>query len=439
MLVASAGGAWWTARIPEGRDELDAILKRLDGRFIFESSPDRVTPYEAMRIIEYDDADVGYLVTRRFDAYATVGRDRYYEQLYADTLNTTSVVGLIDPYVRSRAADVQRQSINRRRITMRTMTRALEALRGAGPQGHDPGLPGLRLPAGLQGDAGARRGLDARERADPLHRHPRPGRPARGHDRGLHRSGHVQDTVAVLADITREAEGSENVALDTGGIVVKNTNDLSSGIARVSAESQAFYLLGYQPSDRTRDGKFRRIKVKLDDDKDDGLKVRARRGYYAPLEGEKPDFESKADPAIVHALDSPYEIRAVPLRVSTFAFDVTFANQLNVMVAVEIDVRNLELVEEEGRIKGDLAFLVEAQHLESGEYYNIDEKIEMAMLPETYERLKQTGYVVSREFTLPSGDYQAKVVVRDLASGKVGSVIHDFAVPDGRGSASRLP
>ena len=54
-LVASAGGAWWTARMPEGRDALIAILKRLDGRYIPDPSPDRITEFEAMRIEEYQD------------------------------------------------------------------------------------------------------------------------------------------------------------------------------------------------------------------------------------------------------------------------------------------------------------------------------------------------------------------------------------------------
>src|SRR5262249_61652715 len=42
----------------------------------------------------------------------------------------------------------------------------------------------------------------------------------------------VQDTVAVLADITREAEGSEALALDTGGVGIKNTNDNPNGRLR---------------------------------------------------------------------------------------------------------------------------------------------------------------------------------------------------------------
>jgi VWFA-related protein len=441
VLVASAGSAWWTARIPEGRNELEDVLKRLDGRYIYETSPDRVTPYEAMRIIEFDDADVAYTVTRRFDTYAAVGRERENQHLYADSLKTTSVVGLIDPYVRSRAADVHRQSTHRRRVTMRTMKRAIEALKGVrGRKAMILVSQGFVFQPGFKP---MRQLVETSMRVNvPVHFIDTRGLVAlpdfmtaayvRGFD--------TQDTMAVLSDITRDAEGSEAMALDTGGIVVRNTNDLSSGIQRVAAESQAFYLLGYNPSVRTRDGKFRKIRVKLRGDKGKGLKVRARRGYYAPLAGEKPEFESKADPAIVQALDSPYEVRAVPLRVTAFAFDEVLAGQLSVLLAVEIDVNELELeTNAEGRVSGDLAFLIEAQHLQSGEYYNIDEKIEMRMLPETFERLKKTGYVVSREFSLPPGDYQAKVIVRDLASGEVGSVIHDFDVPEAAGLRVSTP
>src|SRR5436309_2299940 len=63
-LIATGGTAWWSARLPEGRDALMAILKRLDGRYVPDPSPDRITDWEALRIIAYDDPDVGYAVQR---------------------------------------------------------------------------------------------------------------------------------------------------------------------------------------------------------------------------------------------------------------------------------------------------------------------------------------------------------------------------------------
>jgi len=74
ILVASSGSAWWQARIPEGRDGLLAVVKRLDGRYVPDSAPDRVSEYEAMRIVVYEDQDVAWKVMRRFDAYTVNGQ-----------------------------------------------------------------------------------------------------------------------------------------------------------------------------------------------------------------------------------------------------------------------------------------------------------------------------------------------------------------------------
>jgi hypothetical protein len=161
-----------------------------------------------------------------------------------------------------------------------------------------------------------------------------------------------------------------------------------------------------------------------------GLSVRARRGYYAPLEGEAAEkAKPRTDPAIAYALDSPFEIPDVPLRVSSYVFDEVSLNQMSVQLAVEIDVRGLAFGQEADRSTDALAFLIEAQHRETGEYYRYDQKIEMSLLPETRRKLERTWYAVAREFTLPAGGYQAKIVVRDLNSGRVGSVVHEFEVP----------
>ena len=431
-LVATGGGAWWSSRLPEGRQALVAILKRLDGRYVPDSSPDRVTDWEAMRIIAYDDPDVGYTVQRRFDAYSSAGRERLGDREYSDTLRTTAAVGQIDPYVRSRAQDVYNAAVSRRRITMATMTRALRALseiRGRKgmilvSQGfiHEPDFRDMKqlVEASLRVNVPVyfidTRGLVALPEAMTAQ---------------FPNLFDVQDTVAVLATITRDAEGSENVALDTGGFAIKNTNDLSSGILRVSNESQAFYLLGYTPTNPARDGKFRKIEVKLAPARAKGLRVRARRGYFAPQDGAlKAVAANEPDAELALALDSPFEKREVPLRVSAFTFEETIAARASVMIAAEVDIRELALREEDGRFKDNVAVLMELQHRETGEVFRYDQTIEMAMLPETRETLSRSGYPVARDFTLPKGGYQARVVVRDLGNGRIGSVIHDFEVPD---------
>jgi Ca-activated chloride channel family protein len=49
-------------------------------------------------------------------------------------------------------------------------------------------------------------------------------------------------------------------------------------VARIQQERTTYYLLGYQPTNATTDGKFRRVTVKV---KRPRLTVRARAGYIA--------------------------------------------------------------------------------------------------------------------------------------------------------------
>ena len=416
--------------MPEGRDALIAILKRLDGRYVPDPSPDRITEYEAMRIEEYQDEQMAWHVQRRFDAYGAVGQERDARGVRpADAV--TSIPGIIPTVVSMRAREVHQLATSRNRITLEVMQRVIESLAGI------KGRKSMVLVSqGFVYDVQLKLMKEVTE-ASRRHNVPIYFIDTRGlqglpdaFTAAFGRPIENQDVVAVLADLSREAEGAESLALDTGGFVVKNSNDLSGGISRVSNESRTYYLLGYNPTDLSRDGKFRKIEVKVRPPKAKGLNVRARRGYYAPLEGEvAPKAPRRTDPAIAYALDSPFEIADVPLRVSSLVFDEVALDQLSVQLAVEIDVRGLAFAQEADRSNDALAFLIEAQHRETGEYYRYDQKIEMSLLAETRRKLERSWYPVAREFTLPAGGYQAKIVVRDLNSGRVGSVVHEFEVP----------
>src|SRR6185503_13101396 len=116
--------------------------------------------------------------------------------------------------------------------------------------------------------------------------------------------------------------GAESLAADSGGFSVKNTNDLGRGIQRIADESRSYYLLGYNSSNTSRDGRFRKITVKVPGKK--GLTIRARKGYFARLEGKTVAKKTEnADPAIQAALDSPYQEQGVPIRTTSYVFDET--------------------------------------------------------------------------------------------------------------------
>ncbi len=73
------------------------------------------------------------------------------------------------------------------------------------------------------------------------------------------------------------------IAYDTGGRAIVGTNDPERHLRSVMADASAYYLIGYTPTRRTNDGKFHEIEVRV---KRRGVKVTARRGYWAASEKE---------------------------------------------------------------------------------------------------------------------------------------------------------
>jgi Ca-activated chloride channel homolog len=77
------------------------------------------------------------------------------------------------------------------------------------------------------------------------------------------------------------------VAELSGGraFTVENPNDLADVATKIGIELRNQYVLGYRPHNDSRDGKWRKIKVKLLPPKGlPPLRVYARTGYYAPEE-----------------------------------------------------------------------------------------------------------------------------------------------------------
>lgn len=83
---------------------------------------------------------------------------------------------------------------------------------------------------------------------------------------------------------TKGHDGMITLANETGGLAFlpDKLEDLTKVFSQIAAELQAQYLLGYYPSNEATDGKFRRITVQVPKHPD--LRIRARKGYYAPKE-----------------------------------------------------------------------------------------------------------------------------------------------------------
>jgi len=73
-------------------------------------------------------------------------------------------------------------------------------------------------------------------------------------------------------------DAPNSLAVDTGGLMIRNENNIGRALDTIAADSGRYYVLAYQPANTTFDGQYREIEVRV---KRPGVRVRARRGYLA--------------------------------------------------------------------------------------------------------------------------------------------------------------
>jgi hypothetical protein len=114
---------------------------------------------------------------------------------------------------------------------------------------------------------------------------------------------------------------------------------------------------------------------------------------------------------------------------TSYVFDETLLGKASVVMATDVDLRAFGFKQEEGRSVDSLEYLLVVAHRESGEYFRYDEKVQMKLLPATRDKVFLSWYTIAKDFELPPGGYQAKMVVRDRNTGRLGTVVHEFEVP----------
>jgi hypothetical protein len=119
---------------------------------------------------------------------------------------------------------------------------------------------------------------------------------------------------------TNEARNAEMETLiylaeATGGTAIARSNDYLGGIRRIASPPEYRYILGFSPHDLAADGQFHALSIKLVNPADKGYPVQARKGYYAPKQGEGlPEATAKEIESAVFSRD---DIRDLPVEMRT--------------------------------------------------------------------------------------------------------------------------
>lgn len=224
------------------------------------------------------------------------------------------------------------------------------------------------------------------------------------------------------------------LAQQTGGLYLRNQNNLASGIQQLMEDQKGFYLIGYRPEDSSIDPatgrrRFRKLSVKV---KGSGLRVRSRSGFYGITYEDARKRKGTREEQLSAALISPFASGDIHLRLtSIFGDDPNTGAFMRSML--HVNARDLTFTKEtDGSYKAVIDMLLTVMGQNGaivGQPLSNTQTITAS--GKTYEQMLQDGlvYILNVPVKQP-GAYQLRVAVRDAKSELVGAAGHFIEVPD---------
>ncbi|MGE0591594.1 MAG: VWA domain-containing protein [Vicinamibacterales bacterium] len=218
------------------------------------------------------------------------------------------------------------------------------------------------------------------------------------------------------------------IANGTGGFASINRNDFDSAFDRIVRENSTYYMLGYSPTNERRDGRFRRLQVRVTRP---GLIVRTRDGYLAPR--GRADAPVAPDPnplvaAVNEAVASPLAVTALPMRLFAAAYKGTAPNA-TVALSLELSAADVAFMEADGTHNGTIELAVTASDQQGKARPGERSTLHLALRPETHARALARGLRVLSQIELPPGRHQVRVAAA-ATGGRAGSIVYEIDVPD---------
>jgi VWFA-related protein len=214
-----------------------------------------------------------------------------------------------------------------------------------------------------------------------------------------------------------------SLSSDTGGKAFFDSNDFAPAFAQVERDTSAYYAIGFHSSNPARDGKYRKLTVKI---LRPGIKLEYRPGYYAPADFKhsgKEDREQELEDQL--ASDLPATDIAVYMDAMYFRLD---ANRFYMPVSLVVPGSEIPFVKGGDKEKATLdivgAILDEAKRPVG----RVRDTVKLNLDASLDARQKNIQYTTS--FNLPPGKYQIKFVVRENQTGRMGSFIAEVTLPD---------
>ena len=228
--------------------------------------------------------------------------------------------------------------------------------------------------------------------------------------------------------------GLDYLAAQTGGISIKNSNDLNGGMKRVIADQEGYYLIGYRPDDSTFDkvnGRFKFHHISLRVKRDGKYNVRMRNGFFGVSDDGGSQVAQTPQQQILNALTSPFAHSGIQLHLtSLFINDEKNGSAMRSLL--HVNARDIDFVQEpDGMHKAvfDILAVAIGDNGQVIEQFGYTQTIRVK--EDNFAKVLSGGFTYS--ITVPikkSGAYQLRTALRDQSSARLGSASQFVEVPD---------
>jgi VWFA-related protein len=210
---------------------------------------------------------------------------------------------------------------------------------------------------------------------------------------------------------------------DTGGKSFFDSNDFSPAFAQMQNDTAAYYVIGYHSTDPRRDGGYRRISIKVDRR---DVKLEYRRGYYAAADF-KHATKDEREQQLEGELASPLPATDLPVYLEALYFRQA-PERFFVPISLVVPGSEIPFVKGGDRDKATLDIIGQVRDMNGRDIGDVRDTVKLAVNESEQVRQKNVQYTTG--FSLPSGKYRVKFVVRENETGRMGSFETDLVVPD---------
>ncbi len=214
---------------------------------------------------------------------------------------------------------------------------------------------------------------------------------------------------------------------DTGGKAFFDSNDFSPAFERIQQDTSAYYVLGFRSTDTRRDGRYRRLSIKINRP---GVKLEYRPGYYAPADFKHATHEDR-ERQLEEELASDLPATDVEVYLQAYYFLANTGSgpeRFDLPVSLIVPGSQIPFVKGGDRSKATLDIIGEVKNTAGQDIADVRQTVKLAIDDSQQVQRKNIQYTTS--FTVPQGKYHLKFVVRENETGRMGSFEADINLPD---------